>query len=370
MKNRKLLYYAIAIAMLVIVMYGVWLAFLWHISMPIYHTTKGPNHYTRNMYQADAVLGHKLQPNTTAYFVWGYGDTVPVHIDNRGFRTNGQKQEQGGILFFGDSFTQCEELPAKQAYPFILGDVLCQPVHNAGVSGYGYAQMILKARKHIDEVNPEVVVFQISPWLAERSISPYMPALFFKIPSPHYNSLGQLVGPYYTSPVFGLTQDNSLSRFVNTPISFADKVDYFWNFTRPVFRHQYWQEFKLLFNSKGQHQALLSDASKATELALTEIITLTAHRKLVLLVMGYQQENIYEFEEKFSHLLPSNVTLVNADAALWAPPTISTQDDYEKAYCFWHGEPPVLIDYHFNAHANQIISAQLLLSLPQFANCK
>jgi len=370
MKQGKWLYKLISSAILVVILYGVWLGYVWYVSMPIYYFTKGPNSFTRNMYQADAQLGHTLQPNATAYFVWGHGDTVPMYIDERGFRTNGEQDRTGGLLFLGDSFTQCEELLVKQAYPFMVGNSLCQPVHNVAVSGYGYAQMILKARQHIAETDPEAVVFQVSPWLAERSINPYMPALFFKVPSPYYNSLGQLVGPYYTSPVFDLTQNNTLSHFANTSISFADKVDFVWNFTRLVFRHQYWQELKLLFTSHGEHRAVLNDTNKAKELALNEIISLTADRQLVLLVMGYGQESIYEFEEKFSHLLPSNVTLVNADEPLWAPPSISSKGEYEKAYCFWHGDPPVLIDYHFNAKANGIISDQLLQSLPQLSNCK
>lgn len=173
---KRLLNLAFVLGITALLLFGVWFAYLWYISMPIYHFTKEPNSYTANMYMADAELGHTFKANTQGYYIWGHGDSVSINTDKRGFRTASGITEQGGLLFFGDSFTLCEELDVQMAYPYMVGNGLCQPVSNAAVSGYGYAQMILQARRFVTEVSPEAVVFQISPWLAERSITPYMPA--------------------------------------------------------------------------------------------------------------------------------------------------------------------------------------------------
>ncbi len=339
--------------------------------MPVYHFTKQPHSHTLNMYQSDDTLGHTLIPNTQAFYIWSYGDTVKLNTDRRGFRigSDSSSSENMGILFFGDSFTLCEELNTKQAYPYLLGDALCQPVYNTAVSGYGYPQMILKAREHVAAVDPNVVVFQVSPWLADRAITPYLPAIFFKVPSPYYNQLGDIVPPLYSSLVFDLTQDGKMQYYRESEPSFTDKFGFVWKFTRRIFQQQYWDEFKLWFRPNDQEHASLADADSATELAINEMVALCEGRTLVFLVLGYNQDKITEFQEKYSNRIAPNVIVVNADAVLWSQPNIDSKESHEKAYCFWHGDPPVIEDYHYNAHANQLIMQALTGALQVHNNC-
>lgn len=360
---RKALFAILSLGITLLVLYIVWFVYLWSISMPIYYFTKEPNSYTANMYAADAELGHKFKANTKGYYIWGYGDSVSVNTDERGFRTSTDNTTQGGLLFFGDSFTLCEELDVEMAYPYKVGNGLCLPVNNAAVSGYGYAQMILQARHFVAEVSPKAVVFQISPWLAERSVTPYMPALFFKVPSPYYNQQQNIASPLYISPVFELTQNQMLDHYRQSEVGLGDKFGFVWKFTRPVFQKQYWEELKLALGSTTSKTQSIADAELATELALKEMIALCESRKLVLLVMGYGQNETDYFQTRFGDLFGENVTVVNADKTLWSQPNITDQGSYERAYCFWHGEPPVLVDYHFNAYANQLISETLLDAL-------
>ncbi len=354
----------VLIALTGILLYGVWFAYLWHVSMPIYHFTKEANSYTSSLYAADESLGHTIIPNTQGHYIWGHGDSVEIKTDSRGFRIRtGIAPAEGGLLFLGDSFTLCEELDYSQAYPYLIGDALCQPVQNAAVSGYGYAQMILKARTYIKQVQPSAVVFQVSPWLAERAVTPYMPALFFKVPSPYYDQSGAITPPLYTTPIFELTQNRLLDKYRQSPISFFDKFVFVWHFTRLVFQKQYWEELKLNFSFASDNAIPLNNAEKATALAVEEIISLSQDRKLVLLVMGFEKDQIGRFGQLFSQVLNENVLLVDADEVLWAQPSITDKSAYERAYCFWHGNPPVLVDYHFNAHANQLIKQAMQQAL-------
>lgn len=357
---KKLLFVLMCSLLMVSLLYGVWFGYLWYVSMPIYYFTKEANSYTANMYKADASLGHTLKANAQGYYVWGYGDSIVVNTDERGNRTATGKASTGGLLYFGDSFTLCEELNVDEAYPYILGEALCQPVSNTAVSGYGYAQMVLKARQWVSAVIPQAVVFQVSPWLAERAVTPYMPALFFKVPSPYYSHGQTIEPPYYTSPVFELTQNQLLDKYRQSEVSFADKLGFVWRFTRPVFKKQYWEEAKLTLGLNSLEKTKLEDAETATELAIKEMISLCQGRKLILLVMGYAKDETEYFQSRFGSILTENVIVVNADKILWGQPLITDQASYEKAYCFWHGDPPVLIDYHFNAHANQLITTALL----------
>lgn len=367
---KKPLFVCFYILMLGLLFYSVWFVYLWHISMPIYHFTKADNSYTVNMYTADEVLGHTLNTNTHGYYIWGHGDSVAIDTDGRGFRTFNDSDTLGGLLFFGDSFTLCEELETPLAYPYLVGNSLSQPVSNAAVSGYGYAQMVLKARAFIDRVSPQVVIFQVSPWLAERAVNPYMPALFFKVPSPYYNHQKNISPPLYISPVFELTQNQLLDKYRESPVGLSDKVGFVWHFTRPVFQKQYWEELKLMLPINSSGVKPLGDEEEATELALTEVIKLCQGRKLILLVMGYGQNETDYFQLRYGKLLTENVTVVNADKALWSQPNVSDAPSYERAYCFWHGDPPVLIDYHFNARANELIAKEMLCALtPQMNDC-
>lgn len=365
---KKLTFFLFYVVMVGLLLYGAWFAYLWHISMPIYYFTKDANSYTSNIYTADKTLGHTMLPKTHGHYIWGYGDSVTIDTDSRGFRVKGNSAGQGGLLFFGDSFTLCEELDYGQSYPYLIGQALCQPVHNAAVSGYGYAQMILKARSYIEEVGPDAVVFQISPWLAERAVNPYMPALFFKVPSPYYSQSGAIVPPMYTTPVFELTQNRMLDEYRQSPVSFGDKVGFVWHFTRLVFQTQYWEELKLLLSKS---KAPIDNIDEATALAIEEIANLCQGRKLVFLVMGYEQAQVGAFKQRYKAMLNKDVMVVDADELLWSQPGIDDKDAYERAYCFWHGTPPVLIDYHFNAHANQLIlqAMQQVLN-SQFSACR
>lgn len=327
------------------------------ISRPVYNATKRPHHYTSNLYDSDGKLGYKLKSNATGYFVWSYGDSVLIETDENGFRkTPYGKRIGGGLLFLGDSFTFGEELAAAESFPFKIGMVMGRRVYNAAVSGYGYAQMIYQAQNLIDELDPEFIVVQLSPWLAERATSPYMPAPFFKVPVIHLSEDGALIDPYFESPVFELSQDDLLNKYRRSEASFSDFLSFVWHFSGPV----YWAQLKGQFSLINEPVSVANE-SFATKWTLQQLKELAAGRRLILVIMGFTGDEIGSLQREYDITLDqANIEHIDMDSIMYAQPGISSLDDFERAYNFWHGNPPELIDYHYNEHAHQLITNAVL----------
>ncbi|CAN5443203.1 hypothetical protein BH10PSE6_BH10PSE6_53980 [soil metagenome] len=106
---------------------------------------------TRNQsrYVEDPTLGYVPRPN---YSVGG------VSFDADGLRRTGEAPDRGAILAVGDSFTSGDEVNDDQTWPAHLQRLLGQRVLNAGVSGYGFDQIVLRAEKIAAEKRPSAVV--------------------------------------------------------------------------------------------------------------------------------------------------------------------------------------------------------------------
>ena len=110
----------------------------------------------------DALLGWIPRP--------GYsGDNNHWHrqvtISADGLRANGSESPHGQrpILAVGDSFTFGDEVADGETWPAQLEHILWRPVLNAGVSGYGLDQAVLRARKLAATVQPEWVIVSFIP---------------------------------------------------------------------------------------------------------------------------------------------------------------------------------------------------------------
>lgn len=106
---------------------------------------------TRNesRYADDPVLGHVPRPNYS---------TAGLTIDAEGFRRSGDSPDRGAILAVGDSFTFGEEVKDDETWPDHLQRLLRRRVLNAGVSGYGFDQIVLRAEKIVPDKHPSAVV--------------------------------------------------------------------------------------------------------------------------------------------------------------------------------------------------------------------
>lgn len=332
--------------------------YIFIISMPVYHATKQEHSYTSGLYRSDNKLGYALYPNAHGHFVWSYGDSVPVDTDEHAFRIaeniTPTAKAKKKALFLGDSFTFGEQLLADSTFPNLIGDKLSLTVENASVSGYGYVQMVQLAERYIEELDPDVVFVQVSPWLAQRAVDPYMPAPYFKVPVPYWDKNGNTVDPYFQNPVLQMSQTTLLDPFRTSEVSMVDRASFVWNFTFPIYIKELCERFKLVFTDHDT----MKDPDKATEKMLTELMELTKDRKLVFLVMGYGQEHMGKFESDNMEQLTSAAEnlVIDLDSTFYALPDVSDKVSFEQKFNFWHGNPPELVDYHYNASAHQLIT--------------
>ena len=104
----------------------------------------------------DSLLGYVPCPGASGYVK----DGVPVTIDADGFRFTGESQlsSDGVIVAVGDSYTYGEDVGDKDAWPAQLQGLTGQRVLNAGVSGYGFDQIVLRAELLAEALRPRVMI--------------------------------------------------------------------------------------------------------------------------------------------------------------------------------------------------------------------
>lgn len=100
-------------------------------------------------YIEDPTLGYVPRPNYSAN---------GVSFDADGFRRTAVAPDRGTILAVGDSFTFGEEVDDEQTWPAHLQRLLGRRVLNAGVSGYGLDQIVLRAERIAGNKHPSAIV--------------------------------------------------------------------------------------------------------------------------------------------------------------------------------------------------------------------
>lgn len=102
-------------------------------------------------YLQDERLGHLPRP--------GYAATG-ITINAQGLRSTGASvaPPEAPILAVGDSFTFGDEVTDNETWPAALQHLVERPVLNAGVSGYGFDQIVLRAEALAPQVKPAAIV--------------------------------------------------------------------------------------------------------------------------------------------------------------------------------------------------------------------
>jgi lysophospholipase L1-like esterase len=135
----------------------------------------GGNHQ-RFLVQPDAENGYTLRPGFHGHEIALGGEfNVPVAIDGEGLRVQPHPAPFSPcILIVGDSMTFGEGVPEDGTYPARLERRLGVRVYNAGVPGYGSAQMLGRLRRYLPTFQPELVIMTLSPlWDRQRLASPF-----------------------------------------------------------------------------------------------------------------------------------------------------------------------------------------------------
>ncbi len=111
-----------------------------------------------NPFQPDAEIGYRLKPSFDGVY-----PRARVRTDANGHRvpTTQEVESTGRYLFVGDSVTFGFSVRADEAFPYLFGAMLGDPlaVSNAGVPGYNLEQVLTILREDLERTTPELVVY-------------------------------------------------------------------------------------------------------------------------------------------------------------------------------------------------------------------
>ena len=185
-------------------------------SKPLYESLKSHERgWSGRAHAPDARLGFAPVPGARGAHVFPIGPDVPMRYDAHGFRVPVHAEQAPAVthpllLTLGCSFTYGDAVAAEEAWPFVTAQMLGGTAANAGVCGYGLAQMLLLAERLVPSVAPDYLVVQYSPWLASRAQSPLGPSRFGYLPTPYFfdqNGTLQLRDPVFRTIVPDLVVD-------------------------------------------------------------------------------------------------------------------------------------------------------------------
>ncbi len=317
------------------------------------------------IYTWDGELGYKTIPHSAGIQLLKFSTGVPVNFDSYGFRSVGREPGDFAMgpkfLFLGCSYTFGFGCLAEETYPFLTGKAFSGRVYNAAVSGYGNAQMLLQAQRLIPLLKPDVVVFQVSPWLVKRSQRFFAPNYFGIIANPYFfwdeeTSQLSIHPPLFKTRLFSY----DLHSVRQTEASVSEFARFFFKIGMTLLTFQDLQRLKIkLAASLGavprpeKNGALIEDTVRKNIEDLCE----KNGAKLVYLYLS--QPDASERQRRLSGL-----QIIHVDTA--GPLNNYLRENklsYKQAFQHWKGEPLQVVDTHPNPLAHRLIAQTLVSSL-------
>lgn len=329
------------------------------------HINKGKTLYSSGIYKSDPVLGIVGKQNSKGYIFFPGGDSIPVYTNGNGNRClglNNKIEKPGGILFIGDSFTFGDANEYANSFPVIISDSLKMPLTNASMVGYGLTQYLLLIEKLLKENLPEIIAIQISPYSASRAISGRLPA-FVKIPTPLLEKKDNsyyINKPEYETNLFSLVEKVDMNVFKSERMTASLFLKFYFQIGLPLYSYEILNEGYSFFKKIGGNQKPTEEeAYNFFFKTLNDI--LLKHGKDVVPIFYNIGYNSYEFEAKMELLKESldvEFLHVNFEKALMEQ--LTSDKDYYSSYGHWRGNPPVLVDKHYNSIAHKIVAYEFI----------
>ncbi len=334
---------------------------------PIYKhmaSTEG-KHWTGKVFQSDPVLGHKPVTCQSGTLKMSFNGTLihntPIKFDENGFRIPvdtpcDRAFKRPLVLFLGDSFTEGADCYAEKTFSAIVGDSIHGTSINAGVSSYGFSQMMLLARILIPKYKPDYVVVQNSPWLSERAINRYAPTFGLVIPCPYFanvNGTVQIVPPAFSTSCFSLewAYDRNKSRLRNF-ISFYFREGF-------VVCARDWLN---TFLAKYRTPKPETDHHVSDKLFFDEVSQIAGNNnsKLIVLNLG----DIAATGNTHTILEGKNVKFAEADSVLWKDAGFK-EKTFQQLYYYWgwNGKDSVILDKHPTLKAHAAIAQSIIQTI-------
>lgn len=306
-----------------------------------------------SVYRADENYGYFPKPGSAAFFSFRGMERVPLIFDAYGFRVPVLKRQidrpyTGGILFLGCSFTLGDGVAAENTFPELVGNELDIRGMNAGMSGGGLCQMVLRARDDIPRFKPKYVVAQYAHWMVRRSQRYYRPTDYGKTPGPFYYETDGNIDIH--TPVFTtINFDLPIAKYARKGL-----IPFSWHVGLPLYIHDdFYESLTSIKRLLGILPKPVDSEEAVVEFTYKEIENIcraNGARMVVLkLYMGLEDMPSYGVEnlgipvaETFE---PLASRLPNRTMAAW-----------RMKYQFMKGNPPRLIDIHPNAEAHRVIA--------------
>jgi hypothetical protein len=360
-RKKRIVFRLIVLLIPVIAFAFLYLGFTAYRTRSLYQYVKSNQRGWRGKtVKPDAELGFAPIANSRGAEVFPIGEDVPARFDNDGFRVpldDGNNPTSGlhpFVLTLGCSFTYGAAARAEDTYPYLIGQNLAGTTRNAGVSSYGLSQMLILAKRLVPTQRPDYLLVQYSPWLVERAQNPFAPTYFGKMPTPYFfarQSDFELEPPVFQTKIFDL----SIDQYRHTPASFTGQMSFLWNVGLPLFVHDDFNMGRYFVNRLlGRVPEPASDQDRVIKYVYGEIGNLARQRgaRLVIVVLGNDVNRVQIHSDWF----PADAIVVNAQDSLLEHLPIANQENYEKAYAFWRGSPPKIVDNHPNENAHRLIA--------------
>jgi len=323
-------------------------------------------HWIGKVFQPDPALGHKPiicgsgSLNVTFHKILIHN--TPIKYDENGFRipadtSCNRRLKRPLVLFLGDSFTEGGDCIQEKTFSGIVGDSIYGTSINAGVSSYGFSQMMLLARTLIPKFKPDYVVVQNSPWLSERAISRYAPTLGLVIPCPYFanvNGTVQVVPPAFPTACFAplnWAYDSTKGKLRNF-ISFYFREGF------SVCAKDWWNtEVASYKTPKPETDHRVSDKVFFDEVSQ---IANNNNSRLIVLNLG----DITATGNTHTILGGKNVKFAEADSVLWKHAGFKKKT-FEQLYYYWGwtGKRSVIFDYHPTLQAHAVIAQSVIQTI-------
>ncbi len=331
-------------------------------SYSLYEYLKGRERgWSAAVHRADPQLGYAPRPDTRASHVFPVGPDVPMRFGCEGLRIPVDAPDELAlkrplILALGCSFTYGDACLAEETFPYRVAEALGGTALNAGVCGYGYAQMGLLAQRLIPRYRPDVVLFQASPWLWDRAVDPRAETYFGVTPVPYYARAEngfELRGPEFRSLAIGLP----VAEYRDGPASPVEFLRFFASQGLRLFVHDDLHALPQLWRARPGPP----ERAEVLDALLTDVARTCAVQRSRLLVVQIGSRDGPDDDARVARL--PGAVLVDATEALEDRLPERTRAAYLRAYGHWRGTPPRLVDTHFNADAHAVVAEEILATL-------
>lgn len=327
-------------------------------------------------HQTDSIASWLPKPGAHNYaYIYTTGEKIPVVIDRQGTRIPENDtidySNPAKILFLGASYTFGHGVAAEDAFPEVAAHLINPNAEcvNASVCGQGYITHLLRARKFIPALKPQLVVVEFQENLMERCYQLYLATAPVHHTLPYFSDApggGFDINP----PLFENNLDTFLQKINGLHPASAGEFLFLLRHGIPYVVNDNLRWLAATMRLKtGAAPPPTRKRQEILDYALAEIDALCAQYGAKMLVAGIRY-NTHQYTvdtTRYCYVDAERVLLDKLAAAgaaeipqliadnniyLW----MDTAKLYINTYLITRGTPPVLVNAHYNSYGNRIVA--------------